>query len=222
MMRPMTRPVIIGLAGGSGSGKSTILHRLLADLGPERVSVLEHDAYYRDQSHRPLEERISVNYDHPDSLETELLVQHIETLLTGASVEKPVYDFTRHTRADRTIRIHPTPIIIVEGILVLAETELTKRMDIRLFVDTDDDIRLIRRIRRDMVERGRSLESILEQYETTVRPMHIEFVEPSKRRADVIIPRGGHNEVAFDMVLARIRYLSREHRLEGIVNPPGA
>ncbi|MDA0378145.1 MAG: uridine kinase [Bacteroidetes bacterium] len=216
----MTRPVIIGLAGGSGSGKSTILHRLLADLGPERVSVLEHDAYYRDQTHLPVEERQRVNYDHPDSLETGLLVSHIEALLDGQSVEKPVYDFTRHTRAERTISIRPTPIIIVEGILVLAETGLTDRMDIKLFVDTDDDIRLIRRIRRDMVERGRTLESILEQYETTVRPMHIEFVEPSKRRADVIIPRGGHNEVAFDMVLSRIRYLSQEHRLEALIRPP--
>jgi uridine kinase len=216
----MMRPVIIGLAGGSGSGKSTILHRLLADLGPDRVSVLEHDAYYRDQTHLPIEERERVNYDHPDSLETELLVAHIVALLHGESVEKPVYDFTRHTRADRTIAIHPTPIIIVEGILVLAEKELTRRMDIKLFVDTDDDIRLIRRIRRDQLERGRSLESILEQYETTVRPMHIEFVEPSKRQADVIIPRGGHNEVAFDMVLSRIRYLSQEHRLAAIIRPP--
>ncbi|MDE2996949.1 MAG: uridine kinase [Bacteroidota bacterium] len=218
----MTRPVIIGLAGGSGSGKSTILHRLLADLGPERVSVLEHDAYYRDLAHLPMEERMRVNYDHPDSLETELLVAHIEALLAGKTVDKPTYDFTQHTRADWTLTIRPTPIIIVEGILVLAEAELTKRMDIRLFVDTDDDIRLIRRIRRDMVERGRSLESILEQYETTVRPMHIEFVEPSKRKADVIIPRGGHNEVAFDMVLSRIRYLSQEHRLESLIKPTDA
>ena len=164
----------------------------------------------------------SVNYDHPDSLETGLLVAHIEALLAGETVEKPTYDFTQHTRADRTVSTQPTPIIIVEGILVLAEAELTKRMDIRLFVDTDDDIRLIRRIRRDMVERGRSLESILEQYETTVRPMHIEFVEPSKRKADVIIPRGGHNEVAFDMVLSRIRYLSQEHRLESLIKPTDA
>ncbi len=210
----MTRPVIIGLAGGSGSGKSTILRRLLQELGPDRVSVLEHDAYYRDLCDIPLEDRLRVNYDHPDSLETSLLVQHVEALLDGKSVDKPIYDFTEHTRSDRTEHIDPTPIIIVEGILVLAEPELTERMDIRLFVDTDDDIRLIRRIRRDMVERGRSLESILGQYESTVRPMHIEFVEPSKRNADVIIPRGGRNEVAFDMILARIRYLSFEHRME--------
>jgi len=212
----MTRPVIIGLAGGSGSGKSTILRRLLEELGPERVSVLEHDAYYRDLRAIPFEDRLRVNYDHPDSLETSLLVEHVESLLQGQAVDKPIYDFTEHTRSNRTERIEPTPIIIVEGILVLAEPELTKRMDIRLFVDTDDDIRLIRRIRRDMVERGRSLESILGQYESTVRPMHIEFVEPSKRRADLIIPRGGHNEVAFDLVLARIRYLSYEHRMEDL------
>ncbi len=214
----MTRPVIIGLAGGSGSGKSTILRRLLEELGPEHVSVLEHDAYYRDLSDLPLEERARVNYDHPDSLETPLLVEHIEELLAGRSVEKPMYDFTAHTRAHRTERIDPTPIIIVEGILVLAEPELTKRMDIRLFVDTDDDMRLMRRIRRDMVERGRTLDSILAQYEQTVRPMHIEFVEPSKRRADVIIPRGGHNQVAFDLVLARIRYLSYEFRMEDLTD----
>jgi len=214
----MMRPVIIGLAGGSGSGKSTILRRLLDDLGPDRVSVLEHDAYYKDLADVPFEDRVRVNYDHPDSLETPLLVEHIEELLAGRAVEKPVYDFANHTRAKETQRIDPTPIIIVEGILVLAEPELTSRMDIRLFVDTDDDIRLIRRIRRDMVERGRTLESILEQYEGTVRPMHIEFVEPSKRQADVIIPRGGHNAVAFDLVLARIRQLSYEHRIEDLID----
>lgn len=215
----MTRPVIIGLAGGSGSGKSTILRRLLEELGPERVSVLEHDAYYKDLADFSFEDRLRVNYDHPDSLETPLLVEHIEELLAGRAVEKPIYDFTNHTRSPQTQRIEPTPIIIVEGILVLAESELTKRMDIRLFVDTDDDIRLIRRIRRDMVERGRSLKSILSQYESTVRPMHIEFVEPSKRQADVIIPRGGHNAVAFELVLARIQYLSQEHRLENLMDP---
>ena len=215
----MTRPVIIGLAGGSGSGKSTILRRLLEELGPERVSVLEHDAYYRDLDDIPFEDRLRINYDHPDSLETTLLVQHVERLLEGRAVDKPIYDFTKHTRSSRTVRIDPTPIIIVEGILVLAEPELTERMDIRLFVDTDDDIRLMRRIRRDMIERGRSLESVLDQYEATVRPMHIEFVEPSKRCADVIIPRGGHNEVAFDLVLSRIRYLFHEHRLENLSEP---
>ena len=216
----MTRPAIIGLAGGSGSGKSTILRRLLEDLGPNRVSVLEHDAYYRPLDGLSLEERSRINFDHPESLESSLLVYHVESLLNGQAIAKPVYDFTQHTRAEKTIRVSPTPIIIVEGILVLAEPELREKMDIRLFVDTDDDIRLIRRIRRDMQERGRSLESVLDQYESTVRPMHIEFVEPSKRHADVIIPRGGHNEVAFEMVLARILSISYEHRLEDLVTPP--
>ena len=212
--------LIIGIAGGSGSGKTTVVNKIIRDLPEQSVAIISQDAYYWDNGHLSPEAKKQINFDHPDSLETELLVDHIEALLQGDSVEKPVYDFTRHTRADRTIAIRPTPIIIVEGILVLAEKELTRRMDIKLFVDTDDDIRLIRRIRRDRVERGRSLESILEQYETTVRPMHIEFVEPSKRQADVIIPRGGHNEVAFDMVLSRIRYLSQEHRLAALIRPP--
>ncbi|HAY36660.1 MAG: uridine kinase [Rhodothermales bacterium] len=214
----MTKPVIIGLSGGSGSGKSTILRRLLGELGPEQVSVLEHDAYYLDLTHLSLEERAAVNFDHPDSLETSLLVEHVDALLSGRSIQKPVYDFTKHTRAAETLEIQPTPIIIVEGILALAEPDLVRRMAIKLFVDTDDDTRLIRRIRRDMVERGRSLNSVLEQYETTVRPMHIEFVEPSKRHADVIIPRGGHNEVAFEMVLARIRTMLYAHLMADLIN----
>ncbi len=218
----MTRPVIIGLAGGSGSGKSTILHRLHEELGPAHVSVLEHDAYYRDLAEMSLEKRALINFDHPDSLETDLLVSHVDELLSGKTINKPIYDFTRHTRTSESIEVRPTPIIIVEGILVLAEPSLVEKMDIRLFVDTDDDIRLIRRVRRDMVERGRTLESVLEQYESTVRPMHIEFVEPSKRHADLIIPRGGYNEVAFDMVLARVRSLSYEHRLEDLISPPDA
>ncbi|MBT3449556.1 MAG: uridine kinase [Bacteroidetes Order II. Incertae sedis bacterium] len=214
----MTKPVIIGLSGGSGSGKSTILRRLLGELGPEQVSVLEHDAYYLDLTHLSLAERAAVNFDHPDSLETSLLVEHVDALLAGRSIQKPVYDFTKHTRAAETLEIQPTPIIIVEGILALAEPDLVRRMAIKLFVDTDDDTRLIRRIRRDMVERGRSLNSVLEQYETTVRPMHIEFVEPSKRHADVIIPRGGHNEVAFEMVLARIRTMLYAHLMADLIN----
>ena len=214
----MTKPVIIGLSGGSGSGKSTILRRLLGELGPEQVSVLEHDAYYLDLTHLSLEERAAVNFDHPDSLETSLLVEHVDALLSGRSIQKPVYDFTKHTRAAETLEIQPTPIIIVEGILALAEPDLVRRMAIKLFVDTDDDTRLIRRIRRDMVERGRSLNSVLEQYETTLRPMHIEFVEPSKRHADVIIPRGGHNEVAFEMVLARIRTMLYAHLMADLIN----
>lgn len=205
----MSRSVVIGIAGGSGSGKSTVLDRLLEGLGADSVdvSVVDHDAYYVDLSHRSPKERAGFNFDHPDALETDLLVEQLDELAGGKPIEKPIYDFTSHTRSDETKTIDPAPVIIVEGILVLAEPELVERMDIRIFIDADDDIRLVRRIRRDMDERGRSLESILSQYEKTVRPMHIEFVEPSKRRADIIIPNGGYNTVAVEMVLARIRML---------------
>lgn len=210
----MARPVVIGIAGGSGSGKSTVLDRLLEGLGEDSVgvSVVDHDAYYVDLSHRTPEERAGFNFDHPDALETDLLVEQLDRLTAGEPIEKPTYDFTMHTRTEQTETVEPAPVIIVEGILVLAEPSLVQRMDIRIFIDADDDIRLVRRIRRDMEDRGRSLESILSQYEKTVRPMHIEFVEPSKRKADIIIPNGGHNTVAVDMVLARIRMLLRRKR----------
>jgi uridine kinase len=203
----MGRPVVIGIAGGSGSGKTTVLRKIVEAFGPAYIAVLEHDAYYRDLSHLPFEERVQVNFDHPDALETELLRAHLDALLAGKPIEKPVYNFTTHTRAPYTIRVEPRPVIILEGILVLAEPLLRERMDIKLYVDAPDDVRLIRRIRRDMEERGRTIESILAQYERTVRPMHLEFVEPSKRLADVIIPGGGYNQVAIDMVLARIAAL---------------
>ncbi len=203
----MGRLVVIGIAGGSGSGKTTVLRKIVEAFGPAYIAVLEHDAYYRDLSHLPFEERVQVNFDHPDALETELLRAHLDALLAGKPIEKPVYNFTTHTRAPYTIRVEPRPVIILEGILVLAEPLLRERMDIKLYVDAPDDVRLIRRIRRDMEERGRTIESILAQYERTVRPMHLEFVEPSKRLADVIIPGGGYNQVAIDMVLARIAAL---------------
>lgn len=200
----MHHPVVIGIAGGSGSGKTTVLDRIVDACGPEGIAVLDHDAYYRDLSHVPPEERATFNFDHPDALETELMRRHLDRLIAGDWIEKPIYDFTTHRRRDRTQRVEAEPVIIIEGILVLAEPLLVEQMDIKIFVDTADDIRLMRRIRRDIEERGRSIESILRQYERTVRPMHLEFVEPSKRKADVIIPRGGHNEVAIHMVLARI------------------
>jgi uridine kinase len=198
----MPTPIIIGIAGGSGSGKTTVIEQITEARGTEHIAVLEHDAYYHDLSHLPPDERAQFNFDHPDALETELLRTHLDRLRRGEPVEKPVYDFATHRRLDTTERVAPRPIIIIEGILVLAEPALKETMDIKLYVDAADDIRLMRRVRRDTQERGRSVEAVLHQYERTVRPMHLEFVEPSKREADVIIPRGGHNDVA--MVLARI------------------
>lgn len=203
----MDLPVVIGIAGGSGSGKSTVLQHIIRAFGTDPIAVLDHDAYYRDLSHLPPDERAQFNFDHPDALETDLMCEHLDRLTAGEAIEKPVYDFTTHTRQSETETIEPRPVILIEGILVLAERSLEKRMDIRIYVDAADDIRLMRRIRRDMEERGRTIEGILRQYERTVRPMHLEFVEPSKREADVIIPRGGHNEVAIEMVMSRIQDL---------------
>lgn len=201
------QPVVIGIAGGSGSGKTTVLQRIVEAFGPERIAVLDHDAYYCDLSDRSFEERVRFNFDHPNALETDLMRAHLDRLLSGDPIEKPVYNFKTYTREPFTRRVEPRPVVIVEGILVLAEEILVDRMDIKIFVDAADDVRLMRRIRRDLFERGRSIESILDQYERTVRPMHLEFVEPSKRMADVIIPRGGHNRVAIEMVLSRIQAL---------------
>ncbi|MDX1430046.1 MAG: uridine kinase [Rhodothermales bacterium] len=203
----MPRPVVIGIAGGSGSGKSTVLKRVIEAIGSNRIAVLDHDSYYHDLTHLSAEERQGVNFDHPDSLETGLMRRHLDDLLEWKSVGKPVYDFNSHARSQTPSIVEPRPVVIVEGILVLAEPSLAEKMDIRIFVDAAPDVRLMRRIRRDLFERGRSIESILAQYERSVRPMHIQFVEPSKVRADVIIPRGGHNDVAIEMVLARIHAL---------------
>ncbi len=184
------RPVIIGIAGGSGSGKTTIAAAVVEAVGPERVALIQHDAYYRRLDHLDFEERTKVNYDHPDSLETELLVKHIEQLRAGNSIDRPVYDFSRHTRSDDVVTVEPMPVIIVEGILVLVEPALRDLMDLRIYIDTDGDLRVLRRLERDLVERGRSVESVLHQYLETVRPMHLQFVEPSKRYADIIFPEG--------------------------------
>lgn len=200
----MKRPLIIGIAGGTGSGKTTVAHKLAAALSDGRCATLEHDAYYWDRSGMSNEDRDHVNYDHPEALESELLARHLSELRAGRAVEAPIYDFTTHTRSSETRRVHAAPVIIVEGILVLVEAVLREQMDIKIFVDTDADIRVFRRIRRDIEQRGRSFASVRDQYYTFVRPMHLQFVEPSKRWADLIIPEGGDNRVALDVILSKL------------------
>jgi uridine kinase len=201
-------PIVIGVAGGSGSGKSTVVRRIVETLGTADVTVLEHDRYYRDHPELRLEERAALNYDHPDSLETNLLVEHVQTLKAGRSVDVPVYDFARHARQATRDRLSPRTAVIIEGILIFADAELRSLMDVKVFVDTDDDTRFIRRLQRDVSERGRTVDSVIDQYLSTVKPMHLEFVEPSKRYADVIVPEGGHNQVAIDMLMTLIRSLA--------------
>lgn len=203
-------PVVIGIAGGTGSGKTTVANVILDRVGADSIAFLPHDAYYKDLKHLPQSQRDIINFDHPDSLETELLVEHLNVLRQGSTIQIPVYDFTNHSRTDQTERIDPQPIILVEGILIFAEQTLRDCFDVKIFVDTPPDIRFIRRLERDIEERGRSVDSVIQQYQTTVRPMHLEFVEPSKRYADVIIPEGGFNTVAMDMVVARIEELLSE------------
>ena len=196
---------VIGVAGGSGSGKTTVVRRIVDSLGPEQVTLLDHDRYYRDRNDLRLEERAALNYDHPDALETDLMVRHVRALKAGQAVEVPQYDFTRHARLSETNTFQPRRALIVEGILVFTDAALRDLMDIKVFVDTDSDTRFIRRLRRDVAERGRTMESVIDQYQNTVKPMHLEFVEPSKRYADVIIPLGGHNTVAVDLLLTMLR-----------------
>ncbi|MFZ2493736.1 MAG: uridine kinase [Thermoanaerobaculia bacterium] len=203
----MKTPVIIGIAGGTGSGKTTVARAIYDQVGSDRIEWISHDSYYRNFDGLPDEERKRINFDHPDSLETELLVRHLDVLGKGSSVEVPVYEFTTHSRSIETQTVQPRKVIIVEGILVLAEPELRKRIDIKLFVDTPPDIRFMRRLTRDIQARGRTLEAVVEQYLTTVRPMHEEFVEPSKRYADLIIPEGGENQVALDAIVSRVERL---------------
>ncbi len=204
---PSRKPLIIGVAGGTGSGKTTISHAILSAIGAERIAHLQHDAYYRDLSHLPLEERRRQNFDHPDALEDTLLLAHLQALVRGEAVAAPVYDFTTYRRRAETRLVAPCPIILVEGILIFANAALRAMMDIKIFVDTDADLRFIRRVERDVRERGRTLESVIAQYLGTVRPMHLEFVEPSKRYADIIVPEGGQNAVALEMICARIERL---------------
>ncbi len=205
MNDPRTAPVIIGIAGGSGSGKTTVVRRLMASLGDDKVSVLEHDRYYRDRSDLRLEERAALNYDHPDSLETDLLVEHVTALRHRQPVQVPQYDFARHNRLESRDLVQPRAAIIVEGILIFADAPLRALMDVKVFVDADDDTRFIRRLQRDISDRGRTVQSVIDQYLGTVKPMHLEFVEPSKRYADVIVPQGGHNDVAIEMLLTLAR-----------------
>lgn len=200
----MSQPLIIGVAGGSGSGKTTVVNYICEQFGTDNLLRLEHDSYYRDLKHIPFEERVKQNFDHPSSLETELMIRHIQALLEGYEVEIPVYDFANHVRKDETMKAVPTDVILIDGILIFSEQELLDLMDVKIFVDTDDDVRLLRRLRRDIEERGRTVSGVLDQYERFVRPMHLEFVEPSKRYADIIIPRGGQNSVALEMVSALI------------------
>jgi uridine kinase len=200
-------PIVIGIAGGTGSGKTTVANVILKRVGNHRIAYLPHDAYYRELKDLPPNQRASVNFDHPDSLESELMLEDILRLKQWASVYLPVYDFSTHSRTEKTIQVDPQPVIIVEGILIFAEPKLRDIFDVKLFVDTDPDLRFIRRLQRDIAERGRTMEKVIQQYLTTVRPMHLEFVEPSKRYADVIIPEGGLNEVAMEMVIARIESL---------------
>jgi len=199
---------VIGVAGGSGSGKTTVVRRIIDAVGSSAVTILEHDRYYRDHPELRLEERAALNYDHPDSLDTNLLVEHVQALRDGRIVEAPAYDFARYARERFTDTMHPRAVVIVEGILIFVDAALRKLMDVKVFVDTDDDTRFIRRLQRDVRDRGRTMDSVIDQYLSTVKPMHLEFVEPSKRYADLIVPQGGHNQVAVEMLLTLIRGLA--------------
>jgi uridine kinase len=205
MIAPVMTSFVIGVAGGSGSGKTTVVRRIVDSLGPDQVTLLDHDRYYRDRNDLRLEERAALNYDHPDALETDLMVRHVRELKAGQAVDVPQYDFTRHARLLESTTFQPRRALIVEGILVFTDAALRDLMDIKVFVDTDSDTRFIRRLQRDVAERGRTMESVIDQYQNTVKPMHLEFVEPSKRYADVIIPLGGHNTVAVDLLLTMLR-----------------
>ncbi|NCE64779.1 uridine kinase [Pseudoflavonifractor sp. 524-17] len=196
--------MIIGIAGGTGSGKTTLTLRLKEQFG-EHVSVLYHDNYYKQHDDMPYEQRCRLNYDHPDAFDTDLLIRDIQALRQGETIQSPTYDYTIHNRGTATVEVHPTKVVLIEGILIFENQTLRDLMDIKIFVDTDADVRILRRILRDVKERGRSLDSVVSQYLTTVKPMHEQFVEPSKRRADIIVPEGGHNVVALDMIIQRIK-----------------
>ncbi|APC79871.1 uridine kinase [Clostridium botulinum] len=203
----MKRPVLIGITGGTGSGKSTVAKEIYNKFDEACIAMIEQDSYYKDQSSIPFEERCKKNYDHPDAFDNELLIDHLKNLVDLNVIEKPIYDFEAHNRKEETIKVEPRNIIIVEGILVLQDPKVRELLDIKIYVDTDADVRIIRRLLRDINERGRTVDSVINQYLTVVRPMHMQFIEPSKRYADIIIPEGGHNRVAVDMMVANIKHL---------------
>ncbi|MGL5347432.1 MAG: uridine kinase [Peptostreptococcaceae bacterium] len=205
-MENKKRPLIIGITGGTGSGKSSVCKSIIENIPEENIAILEQDAYYKDQTHLSFEDRLKTNYDHPLAFDNKLLIQHIDELCEGNDVEKPIYDYELHTRKqDETVSINPKDIIIVEGIMILEDEELRDKLDIKIYVDTEDDIRILRRIQRDIKERGRTVDSVVDQYLTTVKPAHDQFIEPYKKYADIIIPEGGQNEVAIDIVITKIK-----------------
>ena len=206
----MKSPILIGIAGGTGSGKSTVTREIYKSITDKNVAIIEQDSYYKDQSNLSFEERVKTNYDHPFAFDNELLIEHLKKLLNGKSIQKPIYDFENHNRKKETYHVEPRHIIILEGILILYDEELRDLLDIKIFVDTDSDVRVIRRILRDIKERGRTLDSVIMQYMNTVRPAHLQFVEPTKRYADIIIPEGGHNKVAIDIIVAKVNNIIKE------------
>lgn len=200
----MAKKLLIGIAGGTGSGKSTVAREILKSINEKNVAIIEQDSYYKDQSHLSFEDRVNINYDHPFAFDNELLIKHLKELLNDKPIEKPIYDFEQHTRKEETITVYSREIIILEGILILNDEEIRNLCDIKVFVDTDSDVRVIRRIQRDIKERGRSLDSVIKQYMSTVRPAHLQFIEPTKKYADIIIPEGGYNKVAIDIIVTKI------------------
>lgn len=210
------KPLIIGIAGGTGSGKSTVARNVAQSLSAESVAFIDMDGYYRNFAHLPMEERRLINWDHPDAFDWELLIDHLMRLVNGESIAKPVYDFVAHTRSDRTMTVRANEVVVIDGILLFADARVRDLCDVKVFVDAESDIRLIRRIRRDTTKRGRPLDEILEQYLTTVQPMHLQFVEPSKRYADVIVPRGGHNQIAIEMIVAKIERRLAANRAQAV------
>ena len=215
------KPFLIGVAGGTGSGKTTVARKIYDALHLDSAVLLDQDAYYRELSHLTLEERREVNFDHPDAFDSDLLVEQLKELASGRAIQKPLYDFARHTRSADSIRVEPRDVIVLEGILALAEPAVRDLLDLKIFVDADADIRFIRRLQRDMEERDRSLDDVVQQYLSTVRPMHFEFVEPSKRYADIILPRGGHNESGIAVIVARVRERLAERSRSGVPRPGG-